>query len=163
MACSTALSSAVTWRPMRSMVACWVGDLAARGIDRDAVVAIVDLEWLVASARTMETPDRIAAIWPGHRGLPAWCYWRDISRRSRHRSARPGNNSCIADGGESSNPRTPIMTNLRFSRIWARRNSRYRPCARGSSVAGCLASSATSVGRCAGASSPVSPSSPRHK
>ena len=48
LACSTALSSAVTCRPMRSMVACWVAILRARGIDRDAIVAVVDPEDHVA-------------------------------------------------------------------------------------------------------------------
>ena len=56
LACSTALSSAVTWRPMRSMVACWVAILAARGIHRDAIVAVIDPENHVAGAN-----DRIVA------------------------------------------------------------------------------------------------------
>ena len=68
LACSTALSSAVTWRPMRSMVACWVAILRARGIDRDAVVAVVDAEDDVARARpTVLSPGRIAAMWPATR------------------------------------------------------------------------------------------------
>ena len=50
LACSTALSSAATWRPMRSMVACWVAILVRARIHRDPVVAVVDLEDHVTGA-----------------------------------------------------------------------------------------------------------------
>ena len=46
-ACSTAASCDAIWRPIRSMVACWVA-IRARRVHRDLVVAVVDPEDHVA-------------------------------------------------------------------------------------------------------------------
>ena len=89
LACSAALSSAVTWRPMRSIVACWVAILLRAAIHRDAIVAVIDPEDHLAGAN-----DRIVARAgsPRHGPTPgrrAWCCWRGHRRcRSRHRSVR---------------------------------------------------------------------------